>query len=93
MTVKRQSGRKTQDFNDLVYKTYGTQCYICHVELDSTNRSVDHLTPFSVDPSLEFDLDNARPCCLLHNRQKSNKVGNVRLSWINEKYLDWSVLK
>lgn len=91
--MTRLSGRRVQDFNAKVYEAYGMQCYLCGVELlRGDNASVDHIKPVSIYPELELDVTNARPCCLTHNMQKSNKTGNVRMSWVNEKFLDWKTI-
>lgn len=88
----RAGGRKVQEFNANVYQRYGMNCYVCGVELDDTNKSVDHLAPVSKNPELEWDINNARPCCLKHNLEKSNKTGPVRMSWLDTNFIPWSVL-
>lgn len=87
--MTRATGRAVQEFNALVYAEYGTNCYVCGTNQDI---QVDHLIPVSKGGP-EFDLDNARPMCGLHNRQKGAKIGHVRMTWINNKYLDEGVLK
>ena len=87
--MPRATGRAVQEFNALVYAEYGRKCYQCGTEEDI---QIDHLVPVSKGGA-EFDLDNARPMCGLHNREKYNKIGLVRHTWINNKYLDSSVLK
>lgn len=82
--MSNRGGRRTQAFNERVYQEYGRACYVCGTTEDI---QVDHIIPYSVRPDLEFELENCRPICGLHNKEKSNKTTAIRLTWINPRWI------
>jgi 5-methylcytosine-specific restriction endonuclease McrA len=52
------NGRSVRAFFLAVIARYGTACHLCGGPGADTT---DHLVPTSKDPSLRWDIDNARP--------------------------------
>ena len=52
------NGRNVAAFNAAVFAEYGTVCHLCGKPGADTS---DHLVTTSTDPSLRWDISNARP--------------------------------
>lgn len=53
-----------------VLARYGRVCWLGLDGCTTIATTGDHVIPRSVDPSLEFDVDNGRPACLNCNRRR-----------------------
>lgn len=52
------NGQRVHAFNAAVFAAYGQTCHLCGRPGADT---ADHLTPVSVDPTLRWVVENARP--------------------------------
>jgi len=49
-------------------------CYLCDKWVDSSEITLDHIIPRSIDRSLIHDFSNLKPCCYKCNAEKGSKI-------------------
>lgn len=70
MTAATWGGRAAAAWSAAVLRKYGTRCVLNLPGCTRVATEADHIVPRSVDPSLEFDVDNGRPACVSCNRKR-----------------------
>jgi 5-methylcytosine-specific restriction endonuclease McrA len=70
------NGHNVAEFNEAVFAEYGRTCHLCGRPGADTS---DHLIPTSVDPSLRWDIANARPAHRECNSERGDSA--VPAAW------------